>query len=454
MKFRWHLLLLLIVFSGNISQAQTLNEFEKGKIIPSVACLEDKTETYALYLPKDYTPFKKWPIIIGFSPAARGTDPVTLCSEAAEKFGFIVIGSNNSKNGDSAPINKAYFALKKEIEKRFSIDPKRIYSIGFSGGSRVALRFASQEPDLFRGVIACGAFINPADTFKDKNIFIYGIVGDEDFNYSEYKRSSILDQNKVPYWVEIRKGPHQWPEKERVFEAIEMFDYLFQKTTEGKGLTQAETIIKSRMARVEQMITQKMWIHASSLVNNLLRNFEGNPSIDKIKALRKKLDDSPEYQTESKAENDFFECAAKVKQVVETPEYWQAFNKMQNLAKENTRLGNLGKATLGSLSESIRMSYKNISEDKGYTSAQKGLFFKVAHMAYPGNSSVPCIASFFYAQAKDKTQALAMLAEAAKLGFNDPDAVTKEKEFEFLKDDAEFIKTMAKITENKTAAKK
>ena len=35
----------------------------------------DESQSYALYLPKAYTPEKKWPILHGFSPAGRGTDP-------------------------------------------------------------------------------------------------------------------------------------------------------------------------------------------------------------------------------------------------------------------------------------------------------------------------------------------------------------------------------------------
>lgn len=448
------LLIFIFLFPFNLINAQVIIEFEKGKVIPSVTCLEDKDESYALYLPKAYNPLKKWPIIIGFSPAARGTDPVTLCAEAAEKFGFIVIGSNNSRNGDSAPINKAYLALKKEIQKRFSYDPDRVYSIGMSGGSRVALRFAGQEKDMFRGVIACAAFINPAENYEGKDIFIYGIVGDEDFNYSEYKRGPLLDKTKTPYWIEIYQGKHQWPPKEKVYEAIEMFDYLYHKKSEGKGLAQAELIINNRIANTDKLISKKLWIHASAEVENLLRNFNDHPLAVKMKELRKKLDENVEYQADKKAETEFFESVEKVKQINDSPDYWKVFAKMQSIAKEKTRFGNLAKATLGSLSDSIKMSYKNISENKSYSPSLKGLFFNIAHQANPSDPRVPCISAFFYAQAQDKPLTLTMLSEAAKLGYSDTEAIAKAKEFEFLKDDPEYIKTIQKMTENKAAPKK
>ncbi len=451
MNIKQLFILCLFIFSNYLLQAQALtNELERGKMIASVTCLDDKSESYALYLPKSYSETKKWPIIISFSPAGRGTDPVSLCLEAAEKFGFIVIGSNNSRNGPSEPINKAYKAIKVEIEKRFSIDPKRIYSFGMSGGSRVALRMAASEPDLFRGVIASAAFINPADDFKDKNIFIYGIVGDEDFNYPEYLRGApILEKSKTPYWIEIFQGKHQWPAKELVFEAIEMFDYLYQKTLEGKGLLQAEQIIKTRLAKAEQMITKKLWVHASAEINNLLRNFEPSALIDRVKVLRKKLDDTTEFQADKKTEEDFYASAVAVRNVIDEPSFWATFSKLQNLAKENNRIGNLAKGTLDSLSDSIKASFKQITENKQNTPAQKGLYFKVAHLAKPGDPRVTCFASFFYAQAKNKTETLNLLTEAAKLGFNDPDAILKEKEFDFVKEDPAFMEAVKKITVNK-----
>jgi len=234
-----------------------------------------------------------------------------------------------------------------------------------------------------------------------------------------------------------------------VFEAIEMFDYLYQKTLEGKGLAQAEQIIKARLAKAEQMIEKKLWVHASAEINNLLRNFESSNKVDSIKALRKKLDDNSEYQADKKAEEDFYANALTVRGVVDTPAYWETFSKFKNLAKENTRLGNLAKGTLGSLSDSIKGSFKQISENKNNPPDLKGLYFKVAHLANPVDPRVACVSSFFYAQAKNKSETLNLLTEAAKLGYNDPDAILKEKEFEFVKEEPGFKEAIKKITENK-----
>ena len=75
----------------------------KGVVIPRVACIDHPEQSYALYLPSNYSPESKWPIVYIFDPGARGNMPVMLAKEAAEKFGYILMGSNNSRNGEPKP---------------------------------------------------------------------------------------------------------------------------------------------------------------------------------------------------------------------------------------------------------------------------------------------------------------------------------------------------------------
>ena len=55
---------------GNIGEYQKITE--KGKIIEHVICKNDINQNYSLYLPSDYTPDKKYPIIYFFDPHAKG----------------------------------------------------------------------------------------------------------------------------------------------------------------------------------------------------------------------------------------------------------------------------------------------------------------------------------------------------------------------------------------------
>ncbi len=74
-----------------------------GQVIEKVLCTGLLGQSYALYLPSNYTPSKRWPILYAFDPGARGRIPVTLYKDAAEKHGYIVAGSNNSQNFTNDP---------------------------------------------------------------------------------------------------------------------------------------------------------------------------------------------------------------------------------------------------------------------------------------------------------------------------------------------------------------
>jgi hypothetical protein len=77
-------------------QAQDLS---RGTIIDAVTCAGDSKQTYALYLPSAYSRDREWSVLIAFHPAARGRAMVEKYQAAAERYGYIVAGSNTSRNG-------------------------------------------------------------------------------------------------------------------------------------------------------------------------------------------------------------------------------------------------------------------------------------------------------------------------------------------------------------------
>src|SRR6187551_2176315 len=82
-----------------LSAATGAQVWAKGQLLEKVGCEADPAQTYALYVPSTYTAEKLWPVIYCFDPGARGRTPVERLQAAAEKYGYIVAGSNNSRNG-------------------------------------------------------------------------------------------------------------------------------------------------------------------------------------------------------------------------------------------------------------------------------------------------------------------------------------------------------------------
>jgi hypothetical protein len=199
-----------------------------GKIIESVACLHDLSETYSLYLPSNYTVNRKWPVLFAFDYEARTTLPLSLFEEAAERYGYILICSYNTRNGRKAPILKAMLAIWQDATTRFSIDKERIYTTGLSGGSRMASVFHMVVDNPVRGIIAVGAGIAPHIKPRDiQKIHFFGICGYADFNYKEMLTlEKKLAKQDTPNRFIYYQNKHQWPPQTICTRALEWFEMM------------------------------------------------------------------------------------------------------------------------------------------------------------------------------------------------------------------------------------
>jgi predicted esterase len=205
--------------------AQDLSGLEKGKVNPHVVSLSDAHHRYALYIPSNYDPAKKWPVLFAFDPMARGNIPVERFREAAEEYGYIVFGSNNSRNGPLQVQLEAMRAMYSDARQRFAIDPSRLYAAGFSGGARVACQMGLMLKGM-AGVIAVGggfpAGVKPS---PEVSFALYGIAGEADLNFNELLRlHRDFTALGISNHFQGLEGGHQWPAGAICREAIEWMD--------------------------------------------------------------------------------------------------------------------------------------------------------------------------------------------------------------------------------------
>ncbi len=200
--------------------------FPVGQIIPSVPTQADPGQTFALYLPPQYDPEKAWPLIIAFDPGARGSVPVELFKPAAEKYGYLVVGLNNSRNGPLRDQVEAFRAVWNDVLVRFSLDAQRLYAAGFSGGARTASYVGYACPHCFAGVIASGAaFSDQVPLTKELSFAYFSTVGYYDFNFGELVRlHETLDTLGIPNQRRVFDGVHQWAPPEVLTEAVEWME--------------------------------------------------------------------------------------------------------------------------------------------------------------------------------------------------------------------------------------
>ncbi len=207
-----------------------------GILTDSVPVTQNSDESYALYLPVDYDPKSPSPIVFIFDPAARGVIGIQPFIEAAEKYSYILICSNDSKNGPYSPNLKIADNLFQSVINSYAIDQKRIYTAGFSGGSRLAATIAVLSNSI-RGVIACGAgFAKSPMYFPNvQNSFSYAaLVGNRDMNYQEMKKTvQWASKIGLPNELFLFQGEHQWPPSAMILSA---FDWL-QNEAVKQGLS-------------------------------------------------------------------------------------------------------------------------------------------------------------------------------------------------------------------------
>lgn len=201
-------------------------EFDRGTTHEKVICRADPAQSYALYLPSAFDPERRWPVLFLFDPGARGPAGVEAFREAAETFGWILVGSNNSRNGPLATSVLAARAIWTDARERLPVDGRRVYATGFSGGARVASLFPRVVGEKIAGLIGCGAGLAegvepgqlPAAAF-------FGLVGWRDFNYGEMKRlDQDLDGAPFAHRVFVFDGAHTWPPPADCARAVEWME--------------------------------------------------------------------------------------------------------------------------------------------------------------------------------------------------------------------------------------
>ena len=247
---------VVALFAGGTGSALDL---PRGQIIDDVACNDDPAQHYSLYLPSNFTTDRLWPIILAFDAGGRGRRGVERYQAGAERYGYIVAGSNNSRNGPWKPSLDAARAMTADLTGRFPVDLKPVYTAGMSGGARVAMMVAL-HPELIAarihpgiaGVFASSAGF-PSGEFRESVAFpIFATAGTDDFNYLEVLN---LDRTlRSPHRVVVFEGGHTWLSSDAATEAVEWME--LQAMTSGirpRDRTLIDDMFARRMARAERL---------------------------------------------------------------------------------------------------------------------------------------------------------------------------------------------------------
>ncbi len=440
----------------------------RGAVVKSVTCMNHPDQSYALYLPSQYSPDRRWPIIYAFDPAARGSVPVELYKDAAEKYGYIVVGSNNAKNGPSAPEMEAAQALWEDTHRRFAINKDRVYVTGLSGGARFATSFALYCYTCgIAGVIAHGAGYPGNESVHPANdhFLYYAAVGDEDFNLPELLAlRKKKEEQHAAFKLEIYPGPHQWAPKEVVQDALEWLELkTMQAGTEKPDPEFIHAMFEKTSALAAEAAQQGRTMDQFYALRSLVEDFKGLQDVTPFESQLAELKNSKAMK---KAEHEAAEEIEKQHRLTATP------------AAELSELGQLAgsdqskvKLQLESLFSDLRRQAKSSdrehklyqrafsqlwlqgietgqSEFRNNQASQAAVYFELMAEVAPDQAGPLVLLAETQVRVGNRKAALKAIEEAVKRGLKRADTLTRDAELAPLASDPEFQKIVQSLPSN------
>jgi len=192
-----------------------------GTFLDDQPTVHDPTARYTLYLPVGFDPSQRHPVLLIFDPRGRARLAAELFRPAADRFGWILVSSNDTRSdGEWQPNRKAIAALWPEVHYLTGADPRRLYAAGFSGGAIVAWVLAQSTHEI-AGIVSVGGRLAP-EVPTDRIEFVHwGAAGSWDFNLTEMRTiEELLERKGVPHRLEVFDGPHSWCPPELAEQAI------------------------------------------------------------------------------------------------------------------------------------------------------------------------------------------------------------------------------------------
>lgn len=423
-----------------------------GQLIERIECADEAAHSYALYLPSSCDGSKPLPVVYCFDPRARGIRAIERFRDGAEKFGYILVGSNNSRNGPWESNAKAAQILVRDTVARLPIHRQRIYTAGLSGGARVAVRLAMTG--LSRGVIACGAGF-PGDVPEQVGFSFFGTAGVDDCNYDELRRvDDELDKRGSPHRVALFTGGHEWPPAALGVEAIEWLEIeAMRSALRGRDEAMIDAVFRVRLAAIPTA-QPGAWLETKSLA----ADFRGLRDTADLEKQAKEMEASREIRDwrklERRAES---EVQNVVSEIVESAmsgvieERIIATRRKQADAADDSPRRRVARRALQGASISLEQSARSMGTAGDY--AMAATLFEAVLAVQPDRTGVYFDLARAHAMDRKKKAAIADLQRGAAAGYSDPDRVEKEEAFESLRTDPAFPGIIAAMTRNAAAKK-
>lgn len=392
-----------------------------GKVYKNIKGLNDSTLNYSAYFPKTIDKKTNLSVLFLLDPHAEGYTPVNLYKSLADKYNYLLVGSNNSRNGMAMKeFNKHLTSLISEVKKRYPIAENAMFAGGFSGGAKMAIFCAEQFPEII-GAVACGASLSkPIDS--EPNYYFAGIVGNKDFNYLEMRQSfAMFDRFGFDYTSTIFDGRHQWAPLEAFETAFVGFD-IYQNKRKSKVLEKEaiEGIRKKLQDSVLVYAEQNRILDAYEMLQQEKRWFYGLAPIVEVQKQIIQITQSSAFkqqiQKRQQAITQEIKLRSEFVKALETNDidWWKIEYEKIKKPTQNTEINLVKERLLNYVSMLSFMLIKTNIENNELPKAEKKL--EIYKLIDSQNPDVYLMYAYLYLLNNDKERMQESLKKAKQIG--------------------------------------
>jgi len=250
-KLYWSLGLLWLGSLGTASPLRAEEKAPSSAFVNRIYQDERGAHKYAVFIPKDYTPDRVWPVIVYLHGAsARGRDgrlPLVAglgpnVDKRRDSFPFIVVfpqceeldcrllGGWTDERDDA---DRA-LAILKDVESHYRVDPTRRSLVGVSMGAFGVWSVAARTPDLWSAIIPVSGGGPHSVTQSLTKLPVWAFHAADDQVVPTNSSSDLVDGVNAAggraYYTELPNGGHNIGS--RVFANNELYTWLLNPSAE------------------------------------------------------------------------------------------------------------------------------------------------------------------------------------------------------------------------------
>ena len=285
------ILLFLLIFSQSLF-AQDLS-LRKGAVVDSLPIGDSIAESFAMYLPRNYSADKDWPIVFIFDDEGRGINVARLFSTAAEDQGYLLVASNNISKKDSLLANLEIGSrLVESVLLNFPIDENRMYTAGLNEGALVASALPVVFPKIKGVLVVEDVWLNK-DLLVDNNKkrSIVGFASHKSDSYNNLNESfnlyKIIDYNPLIYNYD---DENNWPSVKLISHGLGSFTLkAMLDGSQTKDVELIDRLFASELETAESWRRQLSFYKAFELLELMRDKYKYFDKKSEIRDLQKEI---------------------------------------------------------------------------------------------------------------------------------------------------------------------